>query len=121
MRRLWSCTRAKMIASACTTSIRGRFPDRAFSIGDLVSDLPWDNWLSLINSEKVSSMVLEAGGDWSEYVKAAVLRLQKKFSTVQLRGADMIVHGNIPIAAGPEFFVGAGGGHGRDHGRRETG
>ena len=28
------------------------------------------------------------------------MRLQKKFSTVQLRGADIIVHGNIPIAAG---------------------
>ncbi len=79
---------------------RGRFPDRMFSIGDLVADLPWDNWLSLINSEKVSSMVLEAGGDWSQYAKAAVLRLQKKFSTVQLRGVDMIVQGNIPIAAG---------------------
>jgi N-acetylgalactosamine kinase len=77
-----------------------RFPDRAFSIGELVVDLPWDDWLSLVNSDKVSHMVLEAGGDWSQYVKAAVLRLQKKFSTIRLRGVDMVVHGNIPIAAG---------------------
>ena len=79
---------------------RERFPDRAFSIGELVADLPWDDWISLVNSEKASTMAVEAGGDWAQYVKAAMLRLQKKFSTVKLRGVDMIVHGNIPIAAG---------------------
>jgi N-acetylgalactosamine kinase len=79
---------------------RERFPDREFSIGEMVVDLPWEDWLSLINSEKVSHMVLKAGGDWSQYVKAATLRLQKKFSTIRLRGADMIVNGNVPIAAG---------------------
>jgi N-acetylgalactosamine kinase len=31
---------------------------------------------------------------------AAVLRLQLKYSTVQLRGVDVMVSGNIPIAAG---------------------
>lgn len=77
-----------------------RFPDHQFSISEMVVDLPWDDWLSLINSEKASDMILEAGGDWSQYVKAAVLRLQKKFSTVRLRGVDLIVGGNIPIAAG---------------------
>jgi galactokinase len=45
-------------------------------------------------------MHLETGGDWVEYVLAAVLRLQLKFSTVRLRGVDLIVNGNIPIAAG---------------------
>lgn len=79
---------------------REQFPDREFSIGELVADLPWDDWISLVNSEKVSRMALEAGGNWSQYIKAAVLRLQKKFSTMQLRGADIIVAGNIPIAAG---------------------
>jgi N-acetylgalactosamine kinase len=77
-----------------------RFPDHKFSIGELVADLPWDDWVSLVNSEKVSHMILSAGGDWSQYVKAAILRLQKKFSTIKLRGADIIVSGNVPIAAG---------------------
>jgi N-acetylgalactosamine kinase len=77
-----------------------RFLDRQFAIGELVVDLPWDDWLSLVNSEKASNMAMEAGGDWSQYVKAAVLRLQKKFSTLRLRGVDLIVSGNIPIAAG---------------------
>jgi N-acetylgalactosamine kinase len=83
----------------CNTDAE-RFPDRAFSIGELVADLPWTDWMSLVNSAKVSNMVLTAGGDWAQYVKAAVLRLQKKFSTVKLRGVDMVVQGNIPIAAG---------------------
>jgi N-acetylgalactosamine kinase len=79
---------------------RERFPDRTFSISSLLADLPWDDWLSLVNSDKVCDMVVQAGGDWAQYVKAAVVRLQKKFSTAKLRGVDMIVHGNIPIAAG---------------------
>ena len=78
----------------------GHFPDREFSIGEMVEDLPWDDWLSLVNSEKVSRMVHTYGGDWAQYIKAAVLRLQKKFRTEKLRGMDLVVSGNIPIAAG---------------------
>jgi N-acetylgalactosamine kinase len=76
------------------------FPEREFSIGEMVADLPWDDWVSLVNSEKVSNEVLRAGGDWGQYVRAAALRLQKKFSDQPLRGADLVVGGNIPIAAG---------------------
>ena len=76
------------------------FPDREFSIGELVEDLPWDDWLSLVNSEKVSEMVNTHGGDWAQYIKAAVLRLQKRFTTEKLNGMDLVVKGNIPMAAG---------------------
>ena len=76
------------------------YPDREFSIGEMVADLPWDDWLSLVNSEKVSRMVHICGGDWAQYIKAAVLRVQKKFRTDRLRGMDLVVSGNIPIAAG---------------------
>jgi len=79
---------------------RNRFGDREFSIGDLVADLPWDDWLSLINSEKALEIARNAGGDWSQYVKAAVLRLQKKFPHLRFRGMDIVVTGNIPLAAG---------------------
>jgi N-acetylgalactosamine kinase len=76
------------------------FPNREFSIREMVEDLPWDDWLSLVNSEKVSKMVHTYGGDWVQYIKAAVLRLQKKFRTNKLCGMDFVVSGNIPIAAG---------------------
>jgi N-acetylgalactosamine kinase len=77
-----------------------RFGDREFSIGEMIADLPWDDWLSLVNSEKVSEMVHTYGGDWSQYVMAAVLRLQKKFNHLKLRGMDLVVGGNVPMAAG---------------------
>jgi N-acetylgalactosamine kinase len=76
------------------------FPDREFSIGNMVENLPWEDWLSLINSEKVSQMVDTFGGDWAQYIKAAVLRLQKKFRSEKLRGMDLVISGNIPVAAG---------------------
>ncbi len=78
----------------------GKFPDRKFSIGEMVEDLPWEDWLSLVNSEKVSEMVHTYGGDWAQYIRAAVLRLQKKFITEKLNGMDLVVSGNIPMAAG---------------------
>ena len=77
-----------------------RYPDREFSISEMVAGLPWDDWLSLVDSDKVREMVREAGGDWSQYIKAAVLRLQKKFPHHRLRGMDIVVSGNIPPAAG---------------------
>ena len=77
-----------------------RFPNREFSVSELVAELPWDDWISLVNSDKVSNLVLNAGGDWIQYVKAGVLRLQKKFASRRLRGSDIFVSGNIPIAAG---------------------
>lgn len=76
------------------------FGSRAFSISELLMDLPWDDWMSLISSEKVRQMTAAAAGDWSLYVQAAILRLQKKYPAFRLRGLDLVVHGDIPIAAG---------------------
>jgi len=76
------------------------FGDRNFSISELLTDLPWDDWLSLVNSTKVSDMISTYGVDWSQYIKAAVLRLQKKFTKTKLRGMDIVINGNIPTAAG---------------------
>jgi len=41
-----------------------------------------------------------ARGDWANYVKAAVLRLQELFRDRRLRGLDMMVSGDIPWAPG---------------------
>jgi N-acetylgalactosamine kinase len=77
-----------------------RFPDREFSIGEMLSDLPWDDWLSLVNSDKVHKMISVYGVEWTNYIQAAVLRIQKKFSNRKLSGMDLVVWGNIPMAAG---------------------
>ncbi len=77
-----------------------RFGSREFSIGQLLAELSWDDWLSLVNSDQVHEMVLQSAGDWAQYVRAALLRLQKHFKDVKLRGLDMVFHGTVPVAAG---------------------
>ncbi|MBI4550883.1 MAG: hypothetical protein HY710_01310 [Candidatus Latescibacteria bacterium] len=71
-----------------------RFGPRAFRIGD---DLPAGargRWLSYIEQ------VRPVPGDWANYVKAAVLRLQDHYADRPLRGMNLLVAGNIPLAAG---------------------
>ncbi|NLG28118.1 MAG: galactokinase, partial [Chloroflexi bacterium] len=76
------------------------FGTRAFGIGELLSQLPWEDWLSLVDSRETRRLVAEAQGDWSQYARAAVLRLQKRYPSMRLRGMDLVVMGDIPIAAG---------------------
>ncbi|MCF6177177.1 MAG: NTP transferase domain-containing protein [Victivallaceae bacterium] len=76
------------------------FASVEFSISELVEDLPWDDWLSLVNSDKLAKLISNYGVDWSYYVKASLLRLQKKFTDRRLVGMDIFVTGNIPMAAG---------------------
>ncbi len=78
----------------------GEFASRQFVIGDLLARLPWDDWLSLVNSDQLLKILGDSEGDWALYVQAAVLRLQKRYPRTRLRGMDIIAHGNIPIAAG---------------------
>lgn len=84
----------------CLSHLDDRFKTTSFSISELVRDLPWDDWLSLVNSDKLANLISNYGVDWSDYVKAAVLRLQKKFTHQPLRGMDLLVSGNVPMAAG---------------------
>jgi N-acetylgalactosamine kinase len=41
-----------------------------------------------------------AAGDWGNYIKAAMLRLQHRYQDVRVRGINMALSGNVPIAAG---------------------
>ncbi len=77
-----------------------QFGPRRFSMSELLAELTWDDWLSLVNSDAVRQMVSRNGGDWAQYVRAAFLRLQKSYPDVKIRGLDMVVSGSIPIAAG---------------------
>ncbi len=79
---------------------RRAFADREFRISEELAAVPWEDWLAYINSRRVQQMVLDAKGDWANYVKAACLRLQSDFRNVRLTGMDAAVLGNIPQAAG---------------------
>lgn len=69
-----------------------------FSISQDIADLDWSDWLTCVNSPKTLAVV--SNGDWSNYVRAAALRLQERFRRHPLRGADIVTHGTIPIGSG---------------------
>lgn len=76
------------------------FPNLSISLGRLVSQLNWDDWLSCINSAQLERHLRRSAGNWSIYIEAAMLRMQMAFRERILHGMDMVVHGNIPVAAG---------------------
>jgi N-acetylgalactosamine kinase len=78
----------------------GNHPDREFSIGRMLGEIEWNDWLSFVNSAYVQRVIAQTRGDWSNYVKAAILRLQQNFRQVRLLGFDAAVNGDIPQAAG---------------------
>jgi N-acetylgalactosamine kinase len=77
-----------------------RFPNASISLGRLVSQLNWDDWLSCVNCEELERHLRESAGRWSIYIEAAMLRVQMAFRNRILHGMDLVVHGNIPVAAG---------------------
>jgi len=74
------------------------FAASEFSIAEDIADIDWSDWLSCVNSPKTLATVSD--GDWSNYVRAAALRLQERFRRHPLRGADIVTHGTIPIGSG---------------------
>ncbi|MBR4519220.1 MAG: NTP transferase domain-containing protein [Victivallales bacterium] len=76
------------------------FAEDSFRIGDLLADLPWEDWETLVGSEKLAKRHQSQGITWSDYIRAAILRLQKKYHNIPLQGMDLLVTGNIPMAAG---------------------
>jgi N-acetylgalactosamine kinase len=81
-----------------SNALPDRFAERAFSIGDVVKHLEMRDWFECVNSPKTLALVND--GDWDNYIKAAVLRLQQRFSDRHLRGMRMTVHSNVPIGSG---------------------
>jgi len=77
-----------------------QFPDIEFSVGDLLEKVGLDDWREFVNSGIVMSMVRDLAGDWGNYLKAPMLRLQQQFKDRLIHGVDCIVTGDIPMAAG---------------------
>ena len=75
------------------------FAPAEFSIGKLVRDLPWEDWQTIVGGKKLA-WLLRYGVSWQDYIKAVFLRFQKYFCEKKLHGMDIIVGGNVPMAAG---------------------
>lgn len=71
-----------------------RFSSREFSIGNLLPSNQRGHWLSYIESVKITPH------DWENYIRAAILHLQDHFPDTPLKGLNIAVAGDIPIAAG---------------------
>lgn len=85
--------------TVCIANVDATYPDRSFSISRTLALGNTDSWLQYLSSEKVKAALKESAGDWSNYVKSAVLRAQM-FAEHPLCGMDMMASGNIPVAAG---------------------
>lgn len=71
-----------------------RFTPREFSIGELLPPSKRGDWLGYIETVKLEMH------DWENYIRAAILRLQDHFPDNPLKGLNIAVAGDIPIAAG---------------------
>jgi N-acetylgalactosamine kinase len=76
------------------------FSEEVFRISDLIAQLNWDDWQKVVDGPRLERMLEAARGDWANYAKAAVLRLQEQFRDRRLRGLDLVVSGDIPMGAG---------------------
>lgn len=77
-----------------------RFAPSTFRISDMVASLNWDDWQHVIDGPRLQRLLESARGDWANYVKASILRLQELFRDRRLRGVDILVRGDIPMGAG---------------------
>jgi N-acetylgalactosamine kinase len=77
-----------------------QFSEETFRISDLIAQLNWDDWQGVIEGPRLERLLEAARGDWANYVKAAILRLQDQFRDRRLHGLDMLVSGDIPMGAG---------------------
>ena len=77
-----------------------KFKPVEFNIAEVIGRFAWSDWVNFIDSDWVRNMLNNTQGDWGNYIKAAVLRLQNQYQDVKVRGLNMAVHGNVPIAAG---------------------
>ena len=77
-----------------------KFKPVEFNISQLIGRFAWSDWLNFVDSDWVRNMLYSAPGDWGNYIKAAVLRLQHQYQDVRIRGLNLALCGNVPIAAG---------------------
>ena len=77
-----------------------KFKPVQFNISELIGRFAWTDWLNFVNSDWVRNLVYVVAGDWGNYIKAAMVRLQHRYQDVRVRGISMALSGNVPIAAG---------------------
>ncbi len=80
-------------------NVDASYPERSFSVSEALNMAPHDTWLDYLADANVVKALEKSGGDWSNYVKSAVLRAGLAME-MPLCGMDMAASGSIPVAAG---------------------
>ena len=75
-------------------ALSDRFEPREFSINELLPPQKRGNWLDYIETVDIIQR------DWENYIRAAILHAQDHFADTPLKGMDIAIAGDIPIAAG---------------------
>jgi N-acetylgalactosamine kinase len=84
----------------CITNVSEDFDERDFYISEHLLNLDWESWLHYLESGDIEKLIKAGKGDWVNYVKAPIMRLQYQFRKQKLNGMNAVYTGNIPIAAG---------------------
>jgi N-acetylgalactosamine kinase len=77
-----------------------KFKPLRFNVSELIGRFAWSDWINFVDSDWVREMTYRAAGEWGNYIKAAMLRLQHGYQDVKVRGVNMALSGDVPIAAG---------------------
>jgi N-acetylgalactosamine kinase len=77
-----------------------KFKSQQFNISELIGRFAWSDWVNFVNSDWVRNLLYSTAGDWVNYIKAAMLRLQHQYQDVKIRGVNIALSGNVPMAAG---------------------
>ena len=81
------------------SNVDSRYPSCTFSISEYLNLNGNRNWLQYIESQELKEDLQKNKGHWANYFKAAILRFQFE-NPMPLKGMDIMVSGNIPVAAG---------------------
>ena len=76
------------------------FKAQQFGISELIGRFAWDEWMNFVDSDWVKNLLRSTAGNWGNYIKAALLRLQHKYTDLKIKGLNIALTGNIPMAAG---------------------
>lgn len=77
-----------------------RFGKREFRISEEIAIDQWGSWVDYIDSHKVRKHIESNRGDWANYIKASILKIQDEFNDIKLRGMDVVAYGDVPRGNG---------------------
>ncbi len=77
-----------------------RFGMRQFRISEEKARGKWGDWTDYIDNPGVRKYIESVRGDWANYVKASVLKLQDSFPERELKGMDVVTFGDAPRGSG---------------------